>query len=357
MESLDIVICGARVRIASNEASFVRYARGHFAPVLAEGAGERALEVAFLAGERGAPAGFEHGYERVCRGVWSGPRDVVWEEVPFLPGMRIRMKRGSVPLAIEAAYAPPASPRRALAKTARALAGRAAPRERFYFEIMYHLVYYPLFYLLRGRGIPPMHAGAAVAGGRCIVVAGAQGTGKSTLIAQMLARSGSAFLSDNILLHDGERVYPCHEPLRLDTGMLARMPHLEGLLEPLAVPVPLGRRAFNVARRAYGAPAPPDVVIVPRLSDAPTALRPIAPGAVVDRVRSFDALADEVRSFDVFAAAFDAGDGAAGATAGRARALEALAGRARCFELVVRRGEDPAGTAAALEAALGAGDR
>lgn len=357
MESCDIVICGTRVRVRSNEDAFIRYARAHFAPALAEGAGESELDVAFLAGERGAPAGFESGYERVCRGVWAGPRDVVWEEVPFLPGMRIRMTRASGRVEIEAAYAPPSSPLRSLKRTALVLAGRAAPRERFYFEIMYQLVYYPLFYLLRRRAIFPMHAGAAVVDGRCVVVAGAQGTGKSTLVAQLLARGGSAFLSDNILLHDRERVYPCHEPLRLDTGMLARMTHLAGLLEPLDVPVPLGRRAFNVARRAYGESASPDVVIVPRLSAAATALRPLSPGAVVDRVRSFDVLADEIRSFEVFAAAFDAGTGAAGGLAERMRALEALVGRGRCFEMAIRRGEDPAETAAALEAALDAGGR
>ena len=354
MNSCDIVICGTRARVRSNDAAFVRYTRAHFGPVLVEGPGEPEINISFLRGEKGPPPDLRSGYDKVCRGVYAGERGVVWNDVPFLPGLRVTFPAAGERMSVEAIYAPPRSMLRSLKRTALRLAGHAAPRELFYFEIMYNLVYYPVFWRLRRRGIFPMHGAGIVTGERAIVVAGAQGTGKSTLVAQLLAGGGSAFLSDNILLRDRDRVYPCHEPLRIDTGMLARMPHLETLLEPLDVPVPLGRRAFNVARRVYRESAAPDVVLVPRMSRAATGLRPIAREAVMDRMREFNMLADEVRSFEVFASVLGAATGAAGVRDEDTRALEALLSHARCFELTIRYGEHPAETAAALEAALAA---
>jgi hypothetical protein len=353
MDSCDIVIAGERTRIRSNSEPFIRYARSHFAPVLAEEAGECEVEISYLHGEAGGSPDFRGQYDKVCRGVYVGER-IVWNDVPFLPGLRMAFRVDDRRMGVEAAYAPPRSALRSLKRAALFLSGRAVPRERFFFEIMYNLVYYPIFWRLRRRGIFPMHGAGVVTRGLAIVVAGAQGTGKSTLVAQLLAGSADGFISDNILLYDGGRVYPCHEPLRIDAGMLARMPHLEAILDPVDVPVPLGRRAFNVARRAYRDSASPDVVLVPRMSRAATGLRPIARETVMDRVREFNTLADEIRSFEVFASVLGAAMGAAGVRAEETRALETLFSRARCFELTIRYGEHPAETAAALEAALGA---
>jgi len=352
MDSCEIVLCGARTLIRSSDEAFVRYARCHFAPVLAEGPGEPEIEISFLRDDPGEPPDLRADYDKVCRGVYAGGKGVVWNDVPFLPGLRMTFARSGERMIVEAVYAPPRSTLRSLKRAALRLAGRAAPRERFYFEIMYNLVYYPVFWRLRRRGIFPMHGAGIAALGRAIVVAGAQGTGKSTLVAGLLAGGDSSFLSDNILLYDRDRVYPCHEPLRIDTETLARMPRLETMLDPVDVPVPLGRRAFNVARRFYLESASPDVVLVPRLSRGATGLRPIARGAVMDRVREFNTLADEIRSFDVFASVLGAGTGAAGVRGEETRALDALLSRARCFELTMRYGEHPAETAAALETAL-----
>ncbi len=355
MESCDIVICGARARIRSNDGAFARYVRVHFAPVLAEATGEPELVVTYLRGEPGTPPDLRTGYVKVCRGVYAGERNAVWNDVPFLPGLRMTFSLSGGPLQVEAVYAPPRSAFATLKKAARAAVGRAPSRQRFYFEILYNIVYYPVFWRLRGRGVFPMHAGGAIFGGRAVVVAGAQGTGKSTIIAQLLAGAGSAFVSDNILLYDDRLVHACHEPLRIDPGMLESMPHLGPALEPVDVPVPLGRRAFNVARSAYRDAAAPDVFIVPRLAGAPTRVRPITPREVAERIRSFNTLADEIRSFEVFASALRAATGAPGLHDEESRSLHALLGRAKCYEMTIRYGEHPAETAAALEAAL-AGD-
>lgn len=353
MQALDIVICSMRVRVRSNDDRFVRYARAHFAPVLAEGAFEPDVAVTFMREPGGgAPVDLMAGHVKICRGVHANEREIVWSEVPYLEGLRMTFARTGDVMDVASSYAPPASLSRTLKKAARALVGRAVSPNRFYFELMYNLVYYPVFWRLRARSIFPMHGGAVAVDGTGVVVVGAQGTGKSTLIAQLLARPGSAFVSDNILLFDPWRVYACHEPLRIDERMLARMPHLGGLLERVDVPVPLGRVAYNVARGRCRGEAVPAIVVVPKMSRAETSLQPLPKETVIERIRCFNTLADEVRSFEVFASVLCPALGAPGTREAETRALEALLGPARCYEMNIRYGEHPAETAARLEAVL-----
>jgi hypothetical protein len=352
MESFDLKICSMRVRVRSNDERFVRYARAHFAPVLVEGVGEPEVAISFERGRPGALADLMSDHEKVCRGVHVNDREIVWSEVPYLEGLRMTCARTGDVMEVEAKYAPPASLKRTLRKTALAFVGRAGSPNRFYFELMYNLVYYPVFWRLRRRGIFLMHGGGVAIDGVGVVIVGAQGTGKSTLIAQLLARPGSEFISDNLILFDPRRVYACHEPLRIDTGMLSRMPHLNDVLERVDVPVPLGRTAFNVARNRRREEIVPAIFIVPAMSRAETNLRPLPKETVIEWIRCFNTLADEVRSFEVFASVLCLASPSPAAREAETSALEALLGAARCFEMNVKYGEHPGETAAKLDAAL-----
>ena len=353
MESFDLTICSTRVRVQSNDGRFVRYARQHFAPILLEGALEPEITISFTRERRSrAPTDFLSDHEKVCRGVYVNEREIVWSEVPYLEGLRMTFSRAEGNMDVAAAYAPSASLKRTIWKMALAVVGRAGSPNRFYFELMYNLVYYPVFWRLRKRSIFLMHGGGVAIDGAGVVIVGAQGTGKSTLIAQLLARPGSAFISDNLILFDPWRVYSCHEPLRIDMRMLSRMPHMSDLLERIDVPVPLGRTAFNVARSKRCEETVPAIFIVPRMSRAETSLRPVPKETVIERIRCFNTLADEVRSFEVFASVLCPASPSPGAREAETRALESLLGAARCYEMNIKYGEHPGETAAKLDAVL-----
>lgn len=354
METCQISICNTTVRISSDDRKFSSYVRAHFEPVLDDAGSEPDVRISFVRSKQAPSPVSIADCEVVCRGVYSCGKHVIWNEIPFLQGLTLRFTANGETLEVEALYCAPSSISGAAKRIALSLLGRNSRRssKSFFFEIMYNLVYYPLFWALGSRGIFPMHAGAVVYKGRAIVVAGAQGTGKSTLIAELLRSGQSSFLSDNILLHDGERIYPCHEPLRLSLEMLARMPRLESILSQLDIPVPLGRRAFNVRRDFYAKEAKPDFFVIPRLTGRRSEVTEIDRNKVLSRVGSFDTLADEIRSYEVFSSVLEAASFGSDEPRDRRGALESLLSRARCFEFAMKRGEHPADSVSALEKAL-----
>lgn len=70
-------------------------------------------------------------------------------------------------------------------------------------------------YLLERTPYVPIHAGAVAVGERALLVPGMSRTGKSSLVAALIAR-GAAYLSDEYALLDGDgRVHPYARPLLL----------------------------------------------------------------------------------------------------------------------------------------------
>jgi outer membrane receptor protein involved in Fe transport len=70
-------------------------------------------------------------------------------------------------------------------------------------------------YLLERTPYAPIHAGAVALDGRALLIPGMSRTGKSSLVAALIAR-GAAYLSDEYALLDGDgRVHPYARPLLL----------------------------------------------------------------------------------------------------------------------------------------------
>ncbi len=229
--------------------------------------------------------------------------------------------------------------------------GAKGERSQFYFELLYYLVYYPIFWVARLRGRHLMHAGAFRWGSRAVVLVGAQGMGKSTLVANLLPRDDFSFVSDNILLFGNESVRGCEEPLRVDPSLLGGVVGLSELLSRQNVRVPHGRAAFSVPVEKRLDELVPDIFLVPKISSDPTALHRITSEEMSRRIASFNALAEEVRNFGTFAAVMEEGLGS-DETSDPSSTLVTLLRNKPCYELNVRYREPTSLTIEALDREL-----
>jgi len=90
------------------------------------------------------------------------------------------------------------------------------PQDSYFFELTYALVYYPVFwYLGYFFRTYPIHASAVRVKDKAVVLYGMEGSGKTTLSLMLAGNEQADFLSDNIIFFDGEKIYPCYEPVRL----------------------------------------------------------------------------------------------------------------------------------------------
>ena len=96
--------------------------------------------------------------------------------------------------------------------------------EELFFTITYPALYYPLFwYLEYFRDTHLLHASAVDCNGQGVVICGLEGIGKTSLALSLLEDKNCRFLSDNLVFYDREKVYPCHELVRIHKGESERL--------------------------------------------------------------------------------------------------------------------------------------
>jgi hypothetical protein len=172
-------------------------------------------------------------------------------------------------------------------------AASALLRSRFHLLARSALLQYPALWWAGVRGAAPLHASAIEVDGCVLLLAGAGGVGKSTLLATELAL-GAVATSDNLCTSDGETVAGLLEPLRTETGSGRRMPH--------------GRRERAWPRRA-AVLRPHRVVVVRRGTGAVAATAQVDPAAAARVLVAGTYAAGELRRYWAFAATLALGTG------------------------------------------------
>jgi hypothetical protein len=193
------------------------------------------------------------------------------------------------------------------------------------------LLQYPVMWWATVQGRAPLHGSVIDTGAAVVLLAGASGVGKSTLVANEVS-AGAAAASDNLCVTDGRSVWGVVEPLRLDGGRGRRTTH--------------GRREAHLARRVDR--LVPDVVAVLRRGGADETARPssgpMTGGARMVPLDAHDAwralatgtyTAGELRRFWPFVAMLAAGTGTGPVHPPVAPLCRVLAERARTVELVL----------------------
>ena len=109
------------------------------------------------------------------------------------------------------------------------------PEEDWFFSITFPVLYYPVFwYLEYFLHTHVLHASAVELNGKGVVICGLEGIGKTSLVLSLLQEKNSYFLSDNLILYDNERVFPCYELIRIYKNDLYsfKLKELQGIYSP-----------------------------------------------------------------------------------------------------------------------------
>jgi hypothetical protein len=217
---------------------------------------------------------------------------------------------------------------------------RAKKTHRTLFKLMYYGVYYPLiWHFERTRGWGLLHASAVERDGRAIVLSGLGGVGKSTLALSLMADPGFRFISDNLILHDEEKVYSLPEPVRLDASSLAAISAAGFVpstsdVPPTAHPKP----TYRVEADRVSHSAALDVVILLRSTKRPL-IRPLGPRETLAHLVASRDLVREVDGYRAVAAFLSMAQASESEKIAEPAKLSTLAARSRAYLLGIGEGE------------------
>jgi len=235
-----------------------------------------------------------------------------------------------------------------------------------YFSLMSYLVYYPLiWYLENFRGWTIFHAsalafdklglpgmsrsntsGSASLSSAGLMIGGLGGVGKTTTCVALMQRPGIRLISENIIFTDGEFIYPCDEPIRLDDGSLAMLGENPAGLIPMNFPEGLKDKSlFHLEPASHSEKVKPAALFLPQFS-ARRYLTPLAPESTVEKMIAMNRLTRELDDYGWYAAALEMHWPRPGHAEKRLEVLHRFAQNARGYELGIDR---TAGVGAVVE--------
>ncbi|MGH7494122.1 MAG: hypothetical protein ACREOO_17235 [bacterium] len=222
-----------------------------------------------------------------------------------------------------------------------------------YFSLMSYLVYYPLiWYLENSRGWTVLHASALAGAHGGIMIGGLGGVGKTTTCVALMQREGIELMAENIIFTDGEFIYPCYEPIRLDERSLAMLEenNPDGLI-PMAFPEGLKDKwLFHFRTNTLPEKVRPTMLFLPQFSQRRYATQ-IAPELAAEKMVAMNRLTRELDDYGWYASALDMHWPKVGQASHRIEVLRRFAEQAYCFELGIDRS---AGVDAVVNDILGA---
>ncbi len=215
------------------------------------------------------------GLSPITRGAWGGDAEVVLHDV-CTSGFDLHLQVENGRATATYRWRPPA----------RSHAAAWLLRSRFHLLARSVLLHYPAMWWASTRGAVPLHAPACTTAGSVVLLAGAPGVGKTTLLLQELADGASA-VSDNLTVSDGRDVWGVVEPIRIEGEEGRRMPH--------------GRRETTLAGRVSSL-RPQFVVVVRRGIGATAAVRRCSPDDAARTLVASTYMAGELRRYWALAA-------------------------------------------------------
>jgi hypothetical protein len=205
--------------------------------------------------------------------------------------------------------------------------------QSLFFDLTYYYIYFPLFWYLEAfSGIHPLHASSLFINGKCIVLSGLEGIGKTTLALGLLSKPEAQLMSDNLIGYDAQGVRGCPEPIRL---------HEDGrkLVSHIAM-TPMNDfkadKGFYQLETIITQSAQPVLVILPRFSEQ-TSLESITASRCADVLLNTNELTGELGKYDEFFSLLNLIDPIAGLREKRRKDLETLLSSADCYFLKMNR--------------------
>jgi len=224
------------------------------------------------------------------------PDELVWLDNLRMRGLQLRFSRDGSQFVFDVAYR--FCPRRATADS------RPAYEYKKFFSLMRYLVYHPfIWHLSTFRGWTVLHASGLESAFGGIIIAGLAGTGKSTTCVALMQQARARIISENLILTDGEFVYPCYEPIRLDEGSLRLLGNgLDGLIR-MTFPAGVKEKTlFHLLPRQLPKRVKPSVLFLPQFAPH-RYLRELSPSLAVEKIIAINALVRELDDYEWYAAA------------------------------------------------------
>jgi hypothetical protein len=334
--TLSLTIHGAWLMLESNNEDFLTYAQEHLAALLSPPVGQPDIWVRLCWGRELIPVRASNDdYHRLGRRLLLGDNEIVQTEVLTLPGLQLRTSLTGPNVSVDAAFCPSSKRTKLLL----GLGGKAC-RERVYAMLIYYLVYFPLlWHVERTRQWYPLHASAVAWPPGAIILAGLGGVGKSTLTLSFLSDPHARLLSENLILHDKDKVYAFLEPIHLDGRSREMLANLNGRLKSTGWAYSHNRQSYEVPSSARVQSATPRAFFTLRQGRL-LGLRSMSAKETLEVVLSSDALAREINEYTQQTAVLNLLSPAAGSFQRRIDTLRKLLDQVACYELTVRPGED-----------------
>lgn len=179
-------------------------------------------------------------------------------------------------------------------------------REKKFFDLARYLVFFPIaWHLERTRSWMLIHASAVSDGENAILIAGPGGAGKTTTCVGLIARTGMKLLTENLLLCDGEKIYPVIEPLRLTDDSLALLKNAMKGLEPIELPGGLRTKTmYWLPEGQKLRSAKPAIMFIPQFAKKGFT-HPLSPGLAQEQINATNRLTLELNDYYWYTAALD----------------------------------------------------
>jgi hypothetical protein len=336
---------GVRLNLEANHSRLIKYALAHLNGLVEPPFNAPDLSVKCLWSQRewdekAVPFAVNGGLNVIGKRMLGNAEELVWLDTLKMKGLQLRFQRTAEQFVFEVAYC--FHPKKEKLERSPEYEYKA------YFSLMSYLVYYPMmWYLERARSWMVLHASALATAAGGVMIGGLGGVGKTTTCVALMQRKGVALMSENLIFTDGEFIYPCYEPIRLDENSLVMLggdPTVVGL-RPMAFPEGLKDKwLFHPAQHAVPEKVKPAVLFLPQFSSK-SYLRQLAPELAVEKIIAMNRLTRELDDYGWYTAALDLLWPKASQAQCRIEVLRRFAERIRCFELGVVRASGVAAVA------------
>lgn len=331
--SLGVCMHGVTLTLESNHAPLIAYAAEHLNGLA--GAPEKTpnmvVRCAWSQGEWEAQANpfpADGALNVIGKRMLGNEHELIWLNTLRLPGLQLRFSREHGALIFDVAY--------------RYHSQRIDTMPEYeytkYFSLMNYLVYFPLiWYLENFRDWTILHASALASANGGIIIGGLGGVGKTTTCVALLRRPGVTLVSENLIFTDGNYIYPCNEPIRLDAGSLAMLGENPQGLVPMAFPEGLKKKwFFHLRTNEQLQKVKPAALFLPQFA-ARRFVTPLTSELAAEKMVAINRLTRELDDYSWYAAALEMHWPNIGQARTRLEVLRRFAENVRCFELGIDR--------------------
>jgi hypothetical protein len=215
---------------------------------------------------------------------------------------------------------------------------RANSQSELWDQLVQYLIYFPLcWFLERERGLHLLHASCVELRNGAALFPGLSGVGKSTVSMYLLATMGGRLLSDNLVLHDHERLYACPEPVLLAAEGQRLFAQDDPRLTPTGPPHAHQRRGYHLRDGCHSSVATPGAVLL-LVRSQNAFLRRVSVEETIARILDSNAIAGETLRYLNYSAVMDLVSPRGILSLERAHALAALLATTECYEVGLQDG-------------------